>query len=64
MYTVKALIGLDNAGSVQNAGSSVNYMVFTKDPSGPVPPDSARVAVQLKELGFNDACSIKYFVVR
>jgi alpha-galactosidase len=55
----KALVGLDNAGSVQNVGSTVNFMVFTQDPSGPVPPDSAKVAVQLKDLGINSSATIK-----
>lgn len=55
----KALVGLDNAGSVQNAGSTVNFLVFTKDPSGPIPPDSAKVMVHLNDLGFSSACTIK-----
>jgi alpha-galactosidase len=55
----KALVGLDNAGAVQNAGSTVNFMVFTQDPSGPVPPDSAKVAVRLKDLGISSSANIK-----
>lgn len=54
-----ATAGLDNAGLVQNAGSTVKFLVFTKDPSGPLPADSAQVPVQLKALGFNGACVIK-----
>ena len=54
-----AMAGLDNAGSVQNAGSTVKFLVFTKDPSGPLPADSVQVPVQLKALGFNRACVIK-----
>ena len=54
----RALAGIDHAAAVQNVGSTVQFMVFTQDPSGPVPPEKAPVAVSLKELGVNGACTI------
>ena len=54
----KALAGIDNAAAVQNVGSTVQFMVFTQDPSGPVPPEKARVPVKLNQLGFSGACTI------
>jgi hypothetical protein len=53
------MVGLDKACVVQNTGATVKFMVFTQNPSGPIPADSAQVAVQLKDLGFNSACTIK-----
>jgi hypothetical protein len=44
-------VGLDNAGAVQNTGGTLNFLVFTKSPYQPAPPDSVRVPVTLKELG-------------
>ena len=54
----KALAGLDSAGVVQNVGSTVNFMVFTQEPSGPPPADSVKVTVALNELGLNGACTV------
>jgi len=54
----KALGGLDNAAIGQNTGASVKFMLFTQNPSGAVPPSSARIPVNLKELGFNSSCVI------
>ncbi|QDA61431.1 NPCBM/NEW2 domain-containing protein [Hymenobacter jejuensis] len=55
----KALAGLDNAGASQNVGGTVNFLVFTKSPFKPMPPDSARIAVPLKQLGFDGSCTIR-----
>jgi alpha-galactosidase len=55
----RAMVGLDGACVVQNTGATVKFMVFTQDPSGPMPAASAKIAVQLKDLGFNSACSVK-----
>lgn len=54
----KALAGIDNAAAVQNAGASVQFLVFTQDPSGPMPPHSAKVSVNLKQLGIDSSCII------
>lgn len=54
-----ATVGLDNAGAAQNTGGTVEFMVFTKNPFKPAPPDSARVEVALQQLGFNSACTIR-----
>ncbi len=54
----KALVGLDKAGVVQNVGATVQFMVFTENPSGPVPADSVQVKVALRDMGINDACTI------
>ncbi|HEU4903638.1 MAG TPA: NPCBM/NEW2 domain-containing protein, partial [Flavisolibacter sp.] len=54
----KASVGIDRAAAVQNVGATVNFMVFTKDPSGPVPPPSETIAVNLSELGIKSSCVI------
>ncbi|MCC9134839.1 NPCBM/NEW2 domain-containing protein [Pontibacter silvestris] len=51
----RALVGLDKAGADQNVGATVKFLVFTEEPAGPMPPNSAKVAVQLKQLGFEAA---------
>jgi hypothetical protein len=53
-----ALVGIDNAAAVQNAGATLQFMVFTENPAGPVPPPSAQVSVNLKELGFTKPCTV------
>ncbi len=54
----KALVGLDEACVIQNVGASVKFLVFTQNPSGPIPPSSTKIPVSLKELGFKGDCSI------
>ena len=46
-----AVAGIDNAAAMQNAGASVEFMVFTSDPSGPAPGEKATVPVRLSDLG-------------
>ncbi len=46
-----AFAGLDNACVIQQAGATVEFMIFTQDPSGTEPPDSAKVTVKLSQLG-------------
>jgi alpha-galactosidase len=55
----KATAGLDNACVIQNTGATVEFMVFTKDPAGPVPPDSAKMTVQWKQLGLEGEYAIR-----
>jgi alpha-galactosidase len=55
----KAIVGLDNAAYMQDVGGTVNFMVFTKNPSGAPPADSEKISVQLKDIGFNSACTVK-----
>jgi hypothetical protein len=54
----KALVGIDQAAAIQNVGATVNFMVFTQNPSGPLPPASAPIAVNLKQLGISSSCII------
>lgn len=54
----KAMVGLDNAAAKQNAGATLQFMLFTQNPSGPVPPATAKIPIELRELGINAACSI------
>lgn len=54
----KAFVGIDRAAAVQNVGATVNFMVFTQDPSGPVPPPREKIAVSLSELGIKAPCVI------
>ena len=54
----KALVGIDNAAIMQNTGATVKFMVFSQDPSGTVPPVTATIPIDLKQLGFDSACTI------
>ncbi|NCI47707.1 NPCBM/NEW2 domain-containing protein [Sediminibacterium soli] len=53
-----ALTGIDNAAAVQNTGATMRFLVFTQNPSGPVPPASSPIAVSLTTLGFSSPCII------
>lgn len=46
-----ALAGLDKAGADQNVGGTTQFMIFTQQPSGPMPADEAEVSVDLQQLG-------------
>ncbi|MDP4185717.1 MAG: NPCBM/NEW2 domain-containing protein, partial [Bacteroidota bacterium] len=54
----KAKAGLDNACVSQNVGASVKFMVFTQDPAGPVPAETVKIPVLLKNLGIHSACKV------
>lgn len=54
----RSLMGLDNAAVGQNIGASVKFLVFTQNPSGPVPPATMKIPVDLKALGFPSSCHI------
>ena len=54
----KSLVGIDQAAVIQNIGATMNFMVFTQDPSGPVPPTKAKIVVNLNQLGINSTCKI------
>lgn len=54
----KAVVGLDEACISQNTGASVKFMVFTDNPSGPKPPTKAKIAIDLKSIGFSEKCVI------
>jgi alpha-galactosidase len=54
----KALVGIDNAAAIQNVGATVQFMVFTQNPSGAVPPAKEKVAVNLKQLGISSPCTV------
>ncbi|MBC8083755.1 MAG: NPCBM/NEW2 domain-containing protein [Hymenobacter sp.] len=51
--------GLDNAGAAQNSGGTVNFLIYTRSPYTPAPPDSVRVPVALPQLGFSSACTVR-----
>lgn len=53
-----ALVGLDKAGIVQNVGATVKFMIFTENPSGPMPAATAKIPVKLSEIGINGNCVI------
>lgn len=53
-----ALAGIDHAAAVQNVGATVQFLVFTEDPSGPVPSPSAPVSVDLKQMGITRPCTV------
>ncbi|MBP1664884.1 MAG: hypothetical protein H6Q19_2024, partial [Bacteroidetes bacterium] len=52
-------VGLDDAGASQNTGSSVQFMIFTENPSSPQPADSTQITVKLAEIGFDKLCRIR-----
>ncbi|WP_210520017.1 NPCBM/NEW2 domain-containing protein [Hymenobacter terricola] len=52
-------VGLDQAGAAQNAGGTLNFLVFTKSPFQPAPADSVRVPVPLKELGITTGATVQ-----
>jgi hypothetical protein len=54
----RALVGIDQAAAIQNTGATINFMVFTQDPSGPIPPASAKIKINLKGLGITSSCTI------
>ncbi len=54
-----ATAGLDNACVVQNTGATVEFMVFTKDPAGPLPPDAAKVTVKWEQLGLEGGYAVR-----
>jgi alpha-galactosidase len=58
-HRFKFMAGLDHACVTQNTGATVKFLVFTEDPSGVMPGDSAGITVQLQQLGFDMACKIK-----
>lgn len=53
-----AMAGLDKAGTDQNVGATVRFMVFTEQPSGPEPPAMANIEIDLKALGLQ-LCNIQ-----
>jgi hypothetical protein len=57
--TFKALAGIDEAGAMQNAGATMQFMVFTQEPAGVKPPAEENVKINLKELGFKNPVVIK-----
>jgi hypothetical protein len=54
----KAMVGIDNAAAVQNTGATITFLVFTEDPKGPMPPASAKIPIDLKQLGISSSCTI------
>ena len=46
-----AMAGLDKAGADQNVGATIRFLVFTEQPSGPEPPTTANIEIDLKALG-------------
>lgn len=54
----RSLAGLDNAAVSQNIGASVKFLLFTQDPSGPLPPATMKIPVDLKALGFTSSCQV------
>jgi hypothetical protein len=52
-------VGLDQAAAVQNTGGTLKFLVFTKAPVQATPPDSARVSVAMKDLGFAEGATVQ-----
>lgn len=55
----KAIAGIDEAGAVQNAGATLQFMVFTQDPAGIKPPATEQIKIDLKELGCKGPVVVK-----
>jgi hypothetical protein len=44
---------------VQNTGATVEFMVFSQDPAGPMPADSAKITVKFSQLGLEGEYAVK-----
>lgn len=56
----KAKAGLDkDAITTGQFGANVKLLVFTQDPKGPMPNDSAKIPVKLEQLGLKGTCVVK-----
>jgi hypothetical protein len=51
----KASVGLDKNGTDQNSGSSVRFMIFNQNPSGPMPASEAKITIPMSDLGLKSA---------
>jgi alpha-galactosidase len=51
--------GIDKAGATQNAGATMQFMVFTQNPAGEQPADSSKITVKLADLGFDKTCKVR-----
>lgn len=54
-----AKAGLDKECIEHTEGATVKFLVFTKNPAGPVPADSVKVTVKSEQLGLHGAFSVK-----
>ncbi|MNE64919.1 hypothetical protein D3C87_2003820 [compost metagenome] len=45
---------MDEACVTQNTGATVKFFVFTENPSGPTPPASSKISIDLKSIGLPD----------
>jgi alpha-galactosidase len=53
-----AIVGIDKAAADQNVGATLQGLVFTEQPSGPEPPASATIDIDLSKLGLQQ-CKIQ-----
>jgi alpha-galactosidase len=56
-FTAKA--GLDRECIQHVEGATVQFLIFTEDPAGPMPSDSLRISVKFEQLGLSGLCSVK-----
>jgi alpha-galactosidase len=56
-FTARA--GLDKECVRHLEGATVQFLVFTQDPAGPIPPDSVKIPVKFEHLGLHGVCSVK-----
>lgn len=54
-----SLAGLDNECVEHTEGASVNFLVFTQNPTGTMPADSAMVKVKLDQFGITGQCTVR-----
>lgn len=56
----KVKVGLDkDAVTPEFFGGNAKFLVYTQDPSGPMPADSVKIPVDLEQLGITGTCTIK-----
>ncbi len=56
----KAKAGLDvDAVNQEQFGGNAKFLVYTHDPSGPVPADVVKIPVDLEQLGITGECIVK-----
>ncbi len=54
-----SLVGIDEAAVSQNTGATMQFLVFTENPAGPLPLEKENIPINLSDLGFNSTVTIK-----
>ncbi|MFM2358398.1 MAG: hypothetical protein RLY16_391, partial [Bacteroidota bacterium] len=52
-------VAIDDAAALQNAGATLQFLVFTENPAGPMVPIQNTIKVSLKDIGFAGKVKVK-----